>query len=256
MWSACYFVCVFVKALICQLLLCVYIPRIHRCGRAPPTACINHKATRSTAQSAAGTFTRRVTGEFFKRGKEMESYERNFLFLLQPLRCTTFQRSILVQRDGWVWMTNIVEIYSLLSGRQCLNSYLKLVVLSHSVTEVNVWWSFRVAGWGRCGRRESAQQRTDTSPSLTARSVNSTELMSLLCLSLGIYQMFSLLPHHPHQANRPPAKLNLLTCQVKHNPEEKRSFDLISRESSLPAFPFLSAFTGKHQFSCFLSPNP
>uniref|UniRef100_A0AAQ4P120 ArfGAP with SH3 domain, ankyrin repeat and PH domain 2a n=1 Tax=Gasterosteus aculeatus aculeatus TaxID=481459 RepID=A0AAQ4P120_GASAC len=30
-------------------------------------------------------------------------------------------------------------------------------------------------------------------------------------------------------ANRPPAKLNLLTCQVKHNPEEKRSFDLISR---------------------------
>lgn len=34
----------------------------------------------------------------------------------------------------------------------------------------------------------------------------------------------------PLQANRPPAKLNLLTCQVKHNPEEKRSFDLISRE--------------------------
>uniref|UniRef100_A0A3B4V409 ArfGAP with SH3 domain, ankyrin repeat and PH domain 2a n=1 Tax=Seriola dumerili TaxID=41447 RepID=A0A3B4V409_SERDU len=31
-------------------------------------------------------------------------------------------------------------------------------------------------------------------------------------------------------ANRPPAKLNLLTCQVKHNPEEKRSFDLISRK--------------------------
>uniref|UniRef100_A0A8C7S6S3 ArfGAP with SH3 domain, ankyrin repeat and PH domain 2a n=1 Tax=Oncorhynchus mykiss TaxID=8022 RepID=A0A8C7S6S3_ONCMY len=30
-------------------------------------------------------------------------------------------------------------------------------------------------------------------------------------------------------ANRPPAKLNLLTCQVKHNPEEKKSFDLISR---------------------------
>lgn len=36
------------------------------------------------------------------------------------------------------------------------------------------------------------------------------------------------------QANRPPAKLNLLTCQVKHNPEEKRSFDLISRELYLP----------------------
>lgn len=32
------------------------------------------------------------------------------------------------------------------------------------------------------------------------------------------------------QANRPPAKLNLLTCQVKTNPEEKKCFDLISRE--------------------------
>ncbi|KAL2082542.1 hypothetical protein ACEWY4_022360 [Coilia grayii] len=31
-------------------------------------------------------------------------------------------------------------------------------------------------------------------------------------------------------ANRPPAKLNLLTCQVKNNPEEKRSFDLISHD--------------------------
>ncbi|XP_056248865.1 arf-GAP with SH3 domain, ANK repeat and PH domain-containing protein 2a [Seriola aureovittata] len=31
-------------------------------------------------------------------------------------------------------------------------------------------------------------------------------------------------------ANRLPAKLNLLTCQVKHNPEEKRSFDLISHD--------------------------
>ncbi|XP_076834071.1 arf-GAP with SH3 domain, ANK repeat and PH domain-containing protein 2a isoform X1 [Brachyhypopomus gauderio] len=31
-------------------------------------------------------------------------------------------------------------------------------------------------------------------------------------------------------ANRPPAKLNLLTCQVKHNPEEKKSFDLISHD--------------------------
>ncbi|KAM9571836.1 arf-GAP with SH3 domain, ANK repeat and PH domain-containing protein 2a isoform 2-T2 [Salvelinus alpinus] len=30
--------------------------------------------------------------------------------------------------------------------------------------------------------------------------------------------------------NRPPAKLNLLTCQVKHNPEEKKSFDLISHD--------------------------
>uniref|UniRef100_A0A8C4PH69 ArfGAP with SH3 domain, ankyrin repeat and PH domain 2 n=1 Tax=Equus asinus asinus TaxID=83772 RepID=A0A8C4PH69_EQUAS len=31
-------------------------------------------------------------------------------------------------------------------------------------------------------------------------------------------------------ANRPPAKLNLLTCQVKTNPEEKKCFDLISRK--------------------------
>ncbi|XP_060947032.1 arf-GAP with SH3 domain, ANK repeat and PH domain-containing protein 2b isoform X2 [Limanda limanda] len=31
-------------------------------------------------------------------------------------------------------------------------------------------------------------------------------------------------------ANRPPAKLNLLTCQVKMNPEEKKSFDLFSHD--------------------------
>ncbi|XP_061562915.1 arf-GAP with SH3 domain, ANK repeat and PH domain-containing protein 2b [Cololabis saira] len=31
-------------------------------------------------------------------------------------------------------------------------------------------------------------------------------------------------------ANRPPAKLNLLTCQVKRNPEEKKSFDLFSHD--------------------------
>ncbi|CAN9508000.1 unnamed protein product [Ophioblennius macclurei] len=30
--------------------------------------------------------------------------------------------------------------------------------------------------------------------------------------------------------NRPPAKLNLLTCQVKMNPEERRSFDLFSHD--------------------------
>ncbi|CAF89518.1 unnamed protein product, partial [Tetraodon nigroviridis] len=30
--------------------------------------------------------------------------------------------------------------------------------------------------------------------------------------------------------NRPPAKLNLLTCQVKRNPEEKKSFDLFSHD--------------------------
>ena len=33
------------------------------------------------------------------------------------------------------------------------------------------------------------------------------------------------------QSNRQPAKLNLLTCQVKPNAEDKKSFDLISRES-------------------------
>lgn len=32
------------------------------------------------------------------------------------------------------------------------------------------------------------------------------------------------------QGNQPPAKLNLLTCQVKRNPEEKKSFDLFSRK--------------------------
>uniref|UniRef100_A0AAY4B0C1 ArfGAP with SH3 domain, ankyrin repeat and PH domain 2b n=1 Tax=Denticeps clupeoides TaxID=299321 RepID=A0AAY4B0C1_9TELE len=31
-------------------------------------------------------------------------------------------------------------------------------------------------------------------------------------------------------ANQAPAKLNLLTCQVKHSPEEKKSFDLISHD--------------------------
>uniref|UniRef100_A0A4W5M9I5 ArfGAP with SH3 domain, ankyrin repeat and PH domain 2b n=1 Tax=Hucho hucho TaxID=62062 RepID=A0A4W5M9I5_9TELE len=33
-------------------------------------------------------------------------------------------------------------------------------------------------------------------------------------------------------ANTPPAKLNLLTCQVKRNPDEKKSFDLFSRNLS------------------------
>lgn len=64
------FYCACVKALICRLLLCICVPRIRRCGRAPPTACTNHKATRSTARSAAGTFTRRVTGEFLKGEKK------------------------------------------------------------------------------------------------------------------------------------------------------------------------------------------
>lgn len=31
-------------------------------------------------------------------------------------------------------------------------------------------------------------------------------------------------------ANTPPANLNLLTCQVKHNPDEKKCFDLISHD--------------------------
>ncbi|MEQ2191789.1 Arf-GAP with SH3 domain, ANK repeat and PH domain-containing protein 2, partial [Xenoophorus captivus] len=30
--------------------------------------------------------------------------------------------------------------------------------------------------------------------------------------------------------NKPPAKLNLLTCQVKRNPDEKKSFDLFSHD--------------------------
>ena len=37
------------------------------------------------------------------------------------------------------------------------------------------------------------------------------------------------------QSNRQPAKLNLLTCQVKPNAEDKKSFDLISRECFFPA---------------------
>lgn len=35
---------------------------------------------------------------------------------------------------------------------------------------------------------------------------------------------------HHGTANRPPAKLNLLTCQVKRNPDEKKSFDLFSHD--------------------------
>ena len=57
------------------------------------------------------------------------------------------------------------------------------------------------------------------------------------------------------QANRPPAKLNLLTCQVKHNPEEKRSFDLISRKSSPLSLPFsFSFYVSSHALSIFLFP--
>lgn len=37
---------------------------------------------------------------------------------------------------------------------------------------------------------------------------------------------------HPHtlQINRPPVKLNLLTCQVRPHAEEKKCFDLVTRE--------------------------
>lgn len=65
----CVIICV--AALICvpYLFMCPCVracfPRIHRCGRAPPTACTSHRATRSTARSAAGTSTRKVMGEFF-----------------------------------------------------------------------------------------------------------------------------------------------------------------------------------------------
>ncbi|XP_034052464.1 arf-GAP with SH3 domain, ANK repeat and PH domain-containing protein 2-like [Gymnodraco acuticeps] len=39
---------------------------------------------------------------------------------------------------------------------------------------------------------------------------------------------FLTIPHGT--ANRPPAKLNLLTCQVKSSPDEKKSFDLFSHD--------------------------
>lgn len=34
----------------------------------------------------------------------------------------------------------------------------------------------------------------------------------------------------PSQINRPPVKLNLLTCQVRPHPEDKKSFDLVTRK--------------------------
>lgn len=56
------------------------------------------------------------------------------------------------------------------------------------------------------------------------------------CVPGAVQQPFASFPATPflcvfEQANRPPAKLNLLTCQVKTNPEEKKCFDLISREA-------------------------
>lgn len=35
------------------------------------------------------------------------------------------------------------------------------------------------------------------------------------------------------QINRPPVKLNLLTCQVRPHAEEKKCFDLVTRECHL-----------------------
>lgn len=35
---------------------------------------------------------------------------------------------------------------------------------------------------------------------------------------------------HALQINRPPVKLNLLTCQVRPHSEEKKCFDLVTRE--------------------------
>lgn len=56
--------------------VCACFPRIPRCGRAPPTACTSHRVTRSTARSAAGTFTRKVTGESLKELKDQFWYCR------------------------------------------------------------------------------------------------------------------------------------------------------------------------------------
>lgn len=54
------------------------------------------------------------------------------------------------------------------------------------------------------------------------------------------------------QANRPPAKLNLLTCQVKTNPEERKCFDLISRklisQAPRPEEPFRTVCQGVGPF--------
>lgn len=41
--------------------------------------------------------------------------------------------------------------------------------------------------------------------------------------------MYILYPNFA-QINRPPVKLTLLTCQVRPNPEEKKCFDLVTRE--------------------------
>lgn len=51
---------------------CASFPRIPRCGRAPPTACTSRRGTRSTARSAAATFTRRVMGESERESRQTE----------------------------------------------------------------------------------------------------------------------------------------------------------------------------------------
>lgn len=43
-------------------------------------------------------------------------------------------------------------------------------------------------------------------------------------------QSLNLLHPHTLQINRPPVKLNLLTCQVRPHAEEKKCFDLVTRE--------------------------
>lgn len=52
---------------------------------------------------------------------------------------------------------------------------------------------------------------------------NSINAISFPCSLLMYPSLF------PLQPNAPPANLNLLTCQVKRNPDEKKCFDLISR---------------------------
>lgn len=58
--------------------------RILRCGRAPPTAFTSRRGTRSTAQSAAATCTRKVMGEFERGGRivfaDLRWFERLCLF--------------------------------------------------------------------------------------------------------------------------------------------------------------------------------
>lgn len=51
-----------------------------------------------------------------------------------------------------------------------------------------------------------------------------------VCLRMGICPNLSIHAAVCLQINRPPAKLNLLTCQVRPNPEDRRTFDLVTRK--------------------------